>query len=109
MTHNVEIITRAATVEIHLNRSEKKNAITTAMYTAMSDAMAAAEADRAVRTILFAGHGAAFSAGNDLQDFLSTPMTEASPPSATYVHDPLPATVWITPPGLTTRDRKSVV
>lgn len=79
MTAHVDIATRGTTLEITLNRPDKKNAITTAMYAAMADAMTAADRDTAVRAILFAGNGAAFSSGNDLQDFLTAPMDDASP------------------------------
>lgn len=58
---------------IRFNRPEKKNAITGAMYQAMADALAAAEADSAVRVVVFAGHPGIFTAGNDLEDFLKQP------------------------------------
>jgi enoyl-CoA hydratase/carnithine racemase len=79
MTHYVEISARGSSVEIRLHRPDKKNAITGAMYSAMTAAMTAANADPAVRSILFSGVGPAFSSGNDLQDFLSAPMDENSP------------------------------
>jgi enoyl-CoA hydratase/carnithine racemase len=58
---------------ITFNRPDKKNALTSAMYATLADALEAAEADPAVRVILFAGNGGAFTAGNDLQDFLNNP------------------------------------
>jgi enoyl-CoA hydratase/carnithine racemase len=58
---------------ITLNRPDKKNALTSAMYATLADALEAADADPAVRVILFAGNGGAFTAGNDLQDFLNNP------------------------------------
>ena len=58
---------------IRFNRPEKKNAITGAMYQAMAEALRAAEADQAVRVILFAGLPNIFTAGNDLEDFLKQP------------------------------------
>jgi enoyl-CoA hydratase/carnithine racemase len=58
---------------IAFNRPEKKNALTGAMYTAIADAMEAAEADSAVRVVVFTGNGGTFTAGNDLQDFLKNP------------------------------------
>ena len=58
---------------ITFNRPEKKNALTGAMYTVIADAMEAAEADSAVRVVVFTGNGGIFSAGNDLQDFLKNP------------------------------------
>jgi enoyl-CoA hydratase/carnithine racemase len=70
-----EILTAKADgiLTITINRPEKKNALTSAMYAAMADALDAAETDAAVRVIVFAGNGGAFTAGNDLQDFLNNP------------------------------------
>jgi enoyl-CoA hydratase/carnithine racemase len=56
---------------ITLNRPEKKNALTAAMYTAFAEAILAADRDPGVRVMLIAGAGDAFTAGNDLQDFLA--------------------------------------
>lgn len=58
---------------ITFNRPEKKNALTSAMYATLADALESADTDPAVRVILFAGNGGAFTAGNDLQDFLNNP------------------------------------
>ncbi len=58
---------------ITFNRPDKKNALTSAMYAMLADALDAAETDNAVRVILFTGNGGAFTAGNDLQDFLNNP------------------------------------
>lgn len=58
---------------VTFNRPDKKNALTGAMYAALADTLEAAETDGAVRVILFTGNGGAFTAGNDLQDFLNNP------------------------------------
>ncbi len=60
-------------LNITFNRPDKKNALTSAMYAVLADALEAADTDPAVRVILFAGNGGAFTAGNDLQDFLNNP------------------------------------
>jgi enoyl-CoA hydratase/carnithine racemase len=59
--------------ELRLNRPDKRNAITFAMYDALWDAMVRAEADDSVRAILLSGAGASFTAGNDLMDFVNRP------------------------------------
>ena len=59
---------------IRLNRAEKKNAITRAMYQAMTDALKAGDADESVRATLFLGAEGCFSAGNDMNDFLAFAM-----------------------------------
>jgi enoyl-CoA hydratase/carnithine racemase len=79
MSEFVEIATAGTTLEIHLNRADKKNAITQAMYTAMAAAIAGVQHEPGVRSILFAGHGSGFCAGNDLQDFLTSKPSAGSP------------------------------
>ena len=64
---------------IRLNRPEKKNALNTAMYNALGDAIEAAESDDSVRAILLCAAGENFTAGNDLADFASRPEDGASP------------------------------
>lgn len=65
---------------IQLQRPEKKNALSTAMYAALADAFAAAQADTSVRVILIQGSATCFTAGNDLQDFLQQPPAGESAP-----------------------------
>jgi enoyl-CoA hydratase/carnithine racemase len=57
--------------EIQLNRPEKRNAITLAMYGALVDALNEARADDGVRVVLISGAGASFTAGNDFNDFIT--------------------------------------
>jgi len=58
---------------ITLNRLDRKNSITAAMYGAMADALATAESDASVRVAMLQGHETVFSAGNDIGDFLHKP------------------------------------
>ena len=51
------------------DRTDKKNAITDAMYGALADALVAAESRTDVRVVLFRADGDSFTAGNDLADF----------------------------------------
>ena len=70
----------AGVMTITFNRLDKKNSITSTMYSAMADAVAQAAADASVRVVLFQGHESIFSAGNDIGDFLSQPpSTQESP------------------------------
>jgi enoyl-CoA hydratase/carnithine racemase len=73
MTSHVLISKDGAITTIRLDRPEKKNAITVAMYQAMADAVNEAERDDAVRVILLTASGDTFTAGNDLGDFMSKP------------------------------------
>ncbi|MEM9105546.1 MAG: crotonase/enoyl-CoA hydratase family protein [Pseudomonadota bacterium] len=56
---------------IRLNRPDKKNALTQAMYGAMVDAMNEGDADDSVHVHVFLGTPECFTAGNDMQDFLN--------------------------------------
>jgi enoyl-CoA hydratase/carnithine racemase len=69
-----------AVQRIQINRPEKKNALTAEMYAAIAAALKAADADAGVRAVLIHGAGDAFTAGNDLQDFLANaPRTPDAP------------------------------
>jgi len=72
--------TEAGVTTITLNRVERKNSITSAMYAAMADALAQAAADPAVRVVVFQGHETVFSAGNDIGDFLNAPPSTSESP-----------------------------
>lgn len=65
---------------ITLNRVDKKNSFTQAMYAACADALNAATADPTVRVVVMQGHATVFSAGNDIADFLSNPAKSEDAP-----------------------------
>ena len=73
-------------LRIEINRPEKKNALTAAMYQAMADAIKAAEADAQVRVILIHGKSDLFTAGNDLQDFLDNPPRDDDRPVFQFLY-----------------------
>jgi len=62
---------------ITLNRPEKKNAFTQAMYTRIREEMIAAADNPKVRVVLLRGAGGVFSAGNDMHDFSAQPVDGA--------------------------------
>lgn len=65
---------------IEIARPEKKNALTQAMYTAMAEAIVAADADPSIRALLITGQPGIFTSGNDLEDFMQRPPSgEESP------------------------------
>ena len=72
-TTDILVHTEAGVTTLTINRVDKKNSFTSAMYGAMADALAAAEKDPAVRVLIIQGHEAIFSAGNDIGDFLNSP------------------------------------
>ena len=72
--------TEVGVTTITLNRVDKKNSITAAMYGAMAEALAQALADAAVRVVVIQGHATVFSAGNDIGDFLNNPPSTPEAP-----------------------------
>jgi enoyl-CoA hydratase/carnithine racemase len=65
------IVTDAGAVRtVRMNRPDKKNALTRSMYARMADALKDAGTRADIRCVLIAGVPGAFSAGNDLQEFL---------------------------------------
>ena len=72
---------------IEFNRPGKKNAITSAMYKMLADALADGENDPAVRVVLFCGKPEVFSAGNDLEDFMNARGSLEEKPVATFMRN----------------------
>jgi enoyl-CoA hydratase/carnithine racemase len=70
----------AGVLTLTLNRLERKNSITSAMYGAMADALESAAADAGARVLLVQGHETVFSAGNDINDFLNNPPAGENSP-----------------------------
>ena len=71
---------------ITINRVEKKNALTAAMYAAMADALQRATNDATIRVAVLQGHESIFSAGNDIGDFLDRPPTTNDSPVYRFLH-----------------------
>ena len=76
------IITEVAdhVLRIQINRPEKKNALTVAMYAEMAAACEHAAVDSGVRVILIHGHPQVFTSGNDLSDFMNDPPASEDSP-----------------------------
>jgi enoyl-CoA hydratase/carnithine racemase len=60
-------------LRVQLNRPEKKNAVTAAMYTSLAEIFNDAGKNEEVRVVLWHAAGSAFCAGNDMGDFLKNP------------------------------------
>lgn len=71
MTDHILVSRDGAVQTIRFNRPDKKNAITSAMYAQMAEALAAGETDDEVRCHVILGTPGAFTSGNDLQDFMA--------------------------------------
>lgn len=86
MTTEILVHAEAGVMAITLNRPERKNSITSAMYGAMADAIERARGDDAVRVVLLQGHETVFSAGNDINDFLNNPPAGENSPVFRFLH-----------------------
>lgn len=70
------VVQAGPVLEIILNRPDKKNALTRAMYDGIVSGFRRAEEDAAIRVMLLYAHGDAFCAGNDIGDFQARAQTE---------------------------------
>ncbi|APH71185.1 crotonase/enoyl-CoA hydratase family protein [Aquibium oceanicum] len=71
MTDHIDVTRQGPVQIIRMNRPDKKNAITRAMYAAMAKALTEGDADASVRVHVILGVPGAFSSGNDLSDFMA--------------------------------------
>jgi len=69
MADNISVSVENRVLFIRMERPEKKNALTRAMYQAMIDGLRQAEGDAAIRVVMITGSENCFTAGNDIGDF----------------------------------------
>jgi enoyl-CoA hydratase/carnithine racemase len=83
MTDHIAVTQEDATRIVVMRRPDKKNALTQDMYFAICEALDSAQDDPSVRCLIIAGSGGAFTAGNDLKDFLAAGTSNAAQPRGT--------------------------
>jgi enoyl-CoA hydratase/carnithine racemase len=81
MSEHILVEQTEGRMRILMNRPERRNAITVAMYAALADAIEGAAAADDIRLITIEGAGEDFTAGNDLADFLA----DMPPPGTTDI------------------------
>ena len=74
------------------NRPEKRNALNTETYLALTDALRQAARDEEVHVLLLQGQAECFTAGNDLADFVGKHALSRTTPSCNF------CTPWPTSP-----------
>jgi enoyl-CoA hydratase/carnithine racemase len=82
---HVVVETADRVLRIEIARPERRNALTPPMYEAIDAALAAAEAEAAVRAVLIHGARDCFTAGNDLRDFLENPPVDETSPAFGFI------------------------
>lgn len=80
MADEIRVSTGGAVTELRLNRPDKKNAITAAMYAAFADALNAAAEDSNIRAVILLASGDIFTSGNDIKDFMAAPPQDMDQP-----------------------------
>ncbi|KKO45256.1 enoyl-CoA hydratase [Arsukibacterium ikkense] len=84
---SVDISQNAAGVlTLSLQRPDKKNALSLAMYRQLTTALQQAERDPAIKVVVLQGSASCFSSGNDLQDFLSAGPLDANHPTVAFLY-----------------------
>lgn len=73
MSEHIHLERDQGLLTIRMQRADKMNALTRAMYGAMADALDAAGEDRSVRAVLITGSETCFTSGNDVADFIQAP------------------------------------
>jgi enoyl-CoA hydratase/carnithine racemase len=69
-------------LRVQLNRTTKRNAMTSAMYLSLAAIFDAVAKDETTRVVLWHGAGDSFCAGNDIEDFLKNPPGPGESPQA---------------------------
>ncbi len=70
---------------LSFNRTERKNALTLAMYSALAELIKAADADNEVRVLVLTGTDEFFTSGNDLMDFMNEPKIHPNHPVVRFM------------------------
>lgn len=74
MTDLVRTTLEGGVLTLTLNRADKKNALSKAMYGALVQGMVRAEEEAGIRAVLFQAEGDFFTSGNDIADFTEIAM-----------------------------------
>ncbi|MDH4584726.1 enoyl-CoA hydratase [Pseudomonas sp. BN415] len=80
MSEHILVEREQGLLTLRMNRPDKKNALTRAMYSRMAEVLDEAREDREVRAVLIAGSEECFTSGNDIVDFLQEPPTGMDSP-----------------------------
>lgn len=82
MSEHLLVDRSEAVLTLSMHRPDKKNALTRDMYSAMAEAINAAQTDDSLRAVIIQGDESCFTSGNDVADFIDVPP--AGPNSPVY-------------------------
>ena len=86
MTEHVRVTKADGVLTLTMNRPDKKNALTDAMYRVLADEIVAAGTDAAVRVVVLRGEGDMFTAGNDIAEFAAAAPGEGPSNVGRFLH-----------------------
>lgn len=84
-TPHVTIEPHGPILRVALNRPEKRNALTHAMYTDLVGAIARADEDPNIRVLFLTGTHDCFTSGNDMADFMHNPPKGTDSPVSRFL------------------------
>jgi enoyl-CoA hydratase/carnithine racemase len=80
MTDAITVERERGLLTLRLNRPDKKNALTRAMYSHLAEVLKQADTDPEINAVLITGSSECFTAGNDIADFLEQPPSDLDSP-----------------------------
>lgn len=80
MTDAIQVERERGLLTLRLNRQDKKNALTRAMYSHLAEALKQADSDPEINAVLITGSAECFTAGNDIADFIQQPPSGLDSP-----------------------------
>jgi enoyl-CoA hydratase/carnithine racemase len=80
MTEAILLERERGLLTLRLNRPEKKNALTRAMYSRLAEALQKADGNPEINAVLITGSSECFTAGNDIGDFIQQPPSDLDSP-----------------------------
>jgi len=80
MTEAILLQRERGLLTLRLNRPNKKNALTRAMYSRLAEALKQADCDNEINAVLISGSAECFTAGNDIADFIEQPPSDLESP-----------------------------
>ncbi len=85
MSQTIKSELKGGILYVTINRLDKRNALTTAMYLELIEVINDYEKNDDAQVLLLSGGQKCFTAGNDMVDFLENPPVDDSSPSPTYL------------------------
>ena len=84
-TDHIVVEQDGAILKVQMNRANKKNALTVAMYEALVAALKQLDDEDGLRVMLITGTADCFTSGNDVMDFMMNPPSSEDSPVAQFL------------------------